>query len=180
MSLNLSTASLRSLLALAQKREAIVAEIEKIDGQISKVLGDEGGGSFVGNGRITSLGHVVGNGRKKARTVSTKSGRKSARRGKRGAVKELILAGLKEAGEAGIAVKHLAAKLGIKPQNIHVWLHTTGKKTGLVKALGKGVYRLEESIGVETPSSLLEAPKPKVSRKISRKPARGKIQRNKA
>lgn len=169
MSLNLSTASLRSLLVLAQKREAIVAEIEKIDGQISKVLGDEGGGSFVGNGRVTSLGNVVGNGRKKTRTVSTKSGRRPARRGKRGAVKELILAGLKEAGEAGIAVKHLAAKLGIKPQNIHVWLHTTGKKSGLVKALGKGVYRLEESLGMAAPK--VEAPKPKVLRKAL-KPAR--------
>lgn len=94
---------------------------------------------------------------------------KAARRGKRGKVKELILAGFKEAGEAGIAVKHLAAKLAIKPQNIHVWLHTTGKKNGLTEALGKGVYRLKESIGAETDQKFLEAPKPKTV-KTARKP----------
>ena len=165
MNPNLSSASLRSLLVLAEKREGLVAEIEKVDGQISKVLG-EGGGSFVENGRVISLGHVVGNGHKKARVGSTKSARKTAKRGKRGAVEELILAGLKEAGEAGIAVKHLAAKLGIKPQNIHVWLHTTGKKNGLVKALGKGVYRLEESLGMEAPK--VEAPKPKVTGEVKK------------
>jgi len=160
MSLNLSTASLRSILVLAEKREGLVAEIEKIDGQISKSLGD----GLIGNGRVTT-GHLVGNGRKTSRSVSVKATRKTVKRGKRGAVKELILAGLKEAGEAGIAVKHLAAKLAIKPQNIHVWIHTTGKKNGLIEAVGKGVYRLKQSIGVETLTELLKAPKPKVTRK---------------
>ncbi len=88
-----------------------------------------------------------------------------AKRGKRGAVKELILAGLKEAGEAGIAVKHLAAKLAIKPQNIHVWLHTTGKKSGLVEAAERGVYRLKQAVGVDAPRSIVEVPRPKVARK---------------
>lgn len=78
-----------------------------------------------------------------------------------------ILAGLKEAGDAGIAVKHLAAKLSLKPGSVHVWFGTTGKKSGLTEALGKGVYRLKESIGAETDQKLLEAPKPKAG-----KPAR--------
>lgn len=160
MSLNLSTSSLRSLLALTERRDGLLAEIQKIESEISDAF--QGGSS----GRITAKGHKVGNGRKPGRPA------KVARRGKRGKVKELILAGLKEAGEAGIAVKHLAAQLAIKPQNIHVWLHTTGKKNGLTEALGRGVYRLKKSVGVETDQKFLEVPKPKAvkpARKIRAK-----------
>ena len=81
----------------------------------------------------------------------------------------MILAGLKEAGEAGIAVRHLAAKLGLKPGSVHVWFGTTGRKSGLTEALGKGIYRLKQSVGAETPANLLKAPKPKTTGK-ARKP----------
>lgn len=164
MSLNLSTASLRSILALSEKRDGLLADIQKIDEQLSK--------AFEGGGNVVVTGHKTGNGRKRGRpakasvqapTIST-----TAKRRKRGSVKNLILAGLKEAGEAGIAVKHLAVKLGLKPQNIHVWFHTTGKKSGLTEALGKGVYRLRESLGAETLPNSLEAPKPKATRKASK------------
>ena len=156
MSLNLSTASLRSLIALAEKREKLTDELASIEKQIVAAIG--------GNATVSPAPRI-----QKSQVRSIK------RRGKRGAVKEMILAGLKEAGEAGIAVKHLAAKLGIKPQNIHVWLHTTGKKSGVIKALGKGVYRLEEAIGVEAPK--IGAPKPrgtwstvkKAKKKLSKK-----------
>ena len=162
MSLNLSTASLRSILSLSEKRDALLAELQKVETEISKALG----GTVAA--KAATLGHETGHGRT-AGGSSTKASatRRSvpAKRGKRGAVKELIMAGLKEAGDAGIAVKHLATKIGIKPQNIHVWLHTTGKKSGLVEAAGRGVYRLKQAFGVETPNSIVEVPKPKVARK---------------
>ena len=135
MSLNLSSASLRSLISLTEKREKLLAELSAVEHQISSAFNE----TLAGSGK---------SGRRRVKSVrnagAPKPAEAGAKKGKRGAVKELILAGLKEAGEAGIAVKHLAAKLAIKPQNLHVWLHTTGKKSGLVKALGKGVYRLEE------------------------------------
>lgn len=105
MTLNVSSESLRSILKLAEKRESLAAELARIEGQIAQALG--------GVPDITKAGHDTGHGRK----VKRATGRK---RGKRGAVKEAILAGLREAGKAGIAVKHLASKLAIKPQNIHV------------------------------------------------------------
>lgn len=157
MSVNLSTTTLRSLLSLSEKRDALLGELQKVETELSKVLGS---GT---SPKAAARGHETGHGRKSGDSSkrSSATGRGvSTKRGKRGAVKELILAGLKEAGNAGIAVKHLAAKIGIKPQNIHVWLHTTGKKSGLIKALGNGVYRLEESIGVETSQDSFEAPKP--------------------
>lgn len=149
MSLNLSSATLRELVTLTEKREKLTSELSAVEAQIAATLGGAAPRTGKSGVRKTRRGGELGNGRPV----------KPKKRGKRGAVKELILAGLREAGEAGIAVKHLAAKLAIKPQNIHVWLHTTGKKSGLVKALGKGVYRLEESFGVATPK--IEPPKPK-------------------
>lgn len=155
MSLNISTESLRSLIALVEKREKLTAELEAIEKQIVAAIGGQTPVVKTVSSRKIRGGEL-GN----ARSVKVPK-----KRGKRGAIKELILAGLKEAGDAGIAVRHLAAKLGIKPGSVHVWFGTTGKKSGLTEALGKGVYRLKESIGAETPQSLLKAPKPKATRK---------------
>ena len=162
MSLNLSTDSLRSILSLSERRDALLAELQNVETEISRALG-----SGVATKSVI-LGHETGHGRTAAGSspkVSAKGRTVSAKRGKRGAVKELILAGLKEAGEAGIAVRHLAAKLGLKPGSIHVWFGTTGKKSGLTEALGKGVYRLKESIG-ETPQPSLKAPRPKMTASV--------------
>lgn len=157
MSLNLSTATLRSLLSLTEKREALLREVEKIDGQISAALG---------GAAAAPVAPAVG-------SKPRKAGR--AKGGKRGAMKEIVLAALREAGVAGMKVKDLAAKIGAKPQNVHVWMHTTGKKNGLVKAVGKGIYRLEESVGVATPSAEFEAPKPLASEKKARKPRKKRV-----
>jgi len=172
-----STDSLRSLVLLSEKRDVLLSEIQKIEAEISNTLKSSSLGI---GGKVLGSGHSTGNGRKVKKikagpeSVAPVKARKSSKHSKRGAVKELILAGLKEAGEAGIAVKHLAAKLGIKPQNVHVWFHTTGKKSGLTEALGRGIYRLKESIGADTVQPSLKVPKPKVTEKTSRKPMRVK------
>lgn len=153
--MNLSTDSLRALIVLTEKREKLTAELAVVESRITEALG-----GAIGTASAPEVRRGKGGGGRPPKAVN--------KRGKRGAVKELILAGLKEAGQGGIAVKHLAAKLGIKPQNVHVWFHTTGKKSGLTEALGKGVYRLKESFGAESPNSSLKAPKPKL-RKTLRK-----------
>ena len=56
MSLNLSTNSLRSLLALTEKREALVSEIRKIELKISSAFQ----GGAVGNTEIKAKGHKTG------------------------------------------------------------------------------------------------------------------------
>lgn len=129
MSSTTSTATLRSLLALSEKRDFIIAELRQIDAKIGAAL----------QGAPTA---------EKAK-AQPRVGKVNI--GRRGAVKEMIVAGLREAGEAGIAVQHLAEKIGLKPQNIHAWLQTTGKKNNLVKAVSRGVYRLEEAMGAITP-----------------------------
>jgi hypothetical protein len=157
MSLNLSSAALRNLVTLAEKRERLTSELSAIEAQIAATLGG------------TPIAKV--------KVKTERAAKAPKKRGKRGAVKELILAGLKEAGEAGIAVKHLAAKLALKPQNLHVWFHTTGKKSGLVEAAGKGIYRLKQAIGVEAPK--IEVPKPAATRKTRKSPTKAKGKSNK-
>ena len=117
---NISYATLRSLVTLLEKREAIQAELSRIEAQISAALG----GSPV----------------KTNPTQTAKS--KPAKRGKRGAVKEAVLAELTAAGKNGASVKELSSKLGIKNQNLHVWFHTTGKKIKGLKKVGKGQWVL--------------------------------------
>lgn len=157
MSLNLSSASLRVLVSLTEKREKLLGELSAVEAKISSAL----------NG--APIDSATPKGLRGGATGNTGSAKSSKRSGKRGAVKELVLAGLKEAGEAGIAVKHLAAKLAIKPQNLHVWFHTTGKKSGLVEAAGKGVYRLKQAVGLDTLGEELKVPKSKVvGKKISK------------
>jgi predicted transcriptional regulator of viral defense system len=63
--------------------------------------------------------------------------------GRRGALKARILAALRAAGEKGVAVKDLSAKLGVKNQNVHVWFSSTGKKLGTIQRVGAGRYRLK-------------------------------------
>ncbi len=55
-----------------------------------------------------------------------------------------IVAELKSAGDAGLDVKALAGRLNVKPQILHVWFATTGKKTKSIRSLGKSQYRFEK------------------------------------
>lgn len=169
MSLNLSSASLRALVALTEKREKLLDELSAIEAKIASALN----GASVGSAKAALRREG-----KAGKAHSAKPVKQGRKRSKRGAVKDLILTGLKEAGEAGIAVKDLAAKLAIKPQNLHVWLHTTGKKNDLVVAVSKGVYRLKEAIGVKTAQDSLKAPKPKAVRKNSKRNGRTKTSKS--
>lgn len=158
MAQNLPSQVLRSLLALTEKRESIVSQLEKLDAEITAAFQRSTDG-----GPINLIGPPARvRGGKKA-VASTR------KRGKRGALKGLILSALETAGAAGVAVKDLASKLGVKPQNVHVWFATTGKKHA--EKTGKGVYRLKGAKPVEVK---VEAPAP------AAKPAPKKAPKTKA
>jgi hypothetical protein len=59
---------------------------------------------------------------------------------KYGAAKEAIVALIKGAGKAGITVKEIAARLGVKPQRIHVWFGNTGKKVKEIEKIAPATY----------------------------------------
>jgi len=60
--------------------------------------------------------------------------------GKYGAAKEAIIALLKASGKAGITVKEVARKLGVKPQRVYVWFGNTGKKVKEIKKVAPATY----------------------------------------
>ncbi len=166
MSLNISTESLRSLLVLAEKREKLTAELAAIEKQIAAAI--EGSTPVI---KTVSSRKIRGGELGNARLP-----RAPKKRGKRGAIKELILAGLKEAGDAGIAVRHLAAKLGLKPGSVHVWFGTTGKKLSEIEKTGKGTYRLKDSSAkAEAPASLDEPERAKPTKKEKPKTSKAKL-----
>ncbi len=124
MSQNITSASLRSLLNLAEKREKLRGELNAITAKINAI--------YSGNLKLDSG--------RKAKAVTPK--KKSGKQGRRGAVKDAVIAALKEAGEKGTGVKELSHKLGIKNSNLHVWFATTGKTIKGLKKVGPGQYAL--------------------------------------
>lgn len=61
----------------------------------------------------------------------------------RGQLKDQILSELKNAGDAGITIKDLAAKLNANYKNVYIWFVTTGKKIAEIKKVGPAQYKLE-------------------------------------
>jgi len=108
----LSYAATKSILPLAEKREKLLAEVAQIESQIEAL----------------SLGE-------KGTTKRTyKQTRTAAKHGRRGSVKDVILPLLEAAGNQGLSAKEIAERLRMKPQNVYVWMGTTGKKLGVQKA----------------------------------------------
>lgn len=84
---------------------------------------------------------------KKSRGIKKSGGRKRSTRplSKRGELASGIVAALKEAGSAGITVRELATKLGVKKyKNLFIWFATTGKKNKAIKKIGTARYIITE------------------------------------
>lgn len=123
----LSTSVLKTILKLTEQRESLLGEITKIETQIEALYA----------GGTVSAKATRGRGAKTAKASGSKSS------GRRGALKEAILAALKASGDKGISVKELSEKLGVKAQNVHVWFSSTGRKLGTIQKLSAGRYRLK-------------------------------------
>ncbi len=132
---------LRRLLTLSEKKESLLNEIGSIDKEIVSLT----------SGKPAAAAPKAAAPQAAAPQVAAPKGKpgrppgKTGKRGKRGALKEKILALLADAGEAGARVKDIAIKLGAKPQNIHVWFSSTGKKLANVKRVDAGHYKIVSS-----------------------------------
>ncbi len=143
---SINTAKLKSLLKLTEVRDAIAAELQKVEEAIASVFS----GSSAPAEKAAKPGKRRGRkpGQKAAAVVAAPAAKaapakKAAKKsGRRGAMKDQILSILKEAGAKGASVKDISSTLGVKTQNVHVWFSTTGKTAG-VKKVSPGVYRLK-------------------------------------
>lgn len=139
---NISSSALKNLIKLTERKEGLVREIEKIEAQLSSLLGGKA---------------VRSSGKRRGRPAKKKAGRpakakkagrpakKAAGAGKRaprGQIKKKILAALKAAGDAGMKVTDLSKKIGVKNANVHVWFSSTGKKLPEIKRVGKAHFKL--------------------------------------
>jgi len=138
---NINSVALRNLIKLTERKETLLAEIEKIEGQLASLL--------------TGKSVRVATKSKRRRPAKKKAGRPAkvsktagkAKRASRGGLKNKILSALKTAGDTGVKVTDLAKKLGVKNTHVHVWFSTTGKKHPDIKKVGKGHFKLLDKKG---------------------------------
>jgi hypothetical protein len=133
-----TSASLKSLSKLIDKKESLASEIAKIEADIS---------SFLTGKPAKAPGKRRGRPAKKSAAVKKSVAAKKApkavkKRAVRGGLGAKILKALDTAGDAGVKVADLAKSLKVNGTNLHVWFATTGKKNPAIKKVGKGHYKL--------------------------------------
>ncbi|HEY5706970.1 MAG TPA: hypothetical protein VIS96_15515 [Terrimicrobiaceae bacterium] len=135
-----NTSTLESLIKLTKKRDILLDELKKLEAEITSVYS-------VGTAEPAATRRRKAAGRRRASApvaeARTAKGVEAETSGRRGALKARILTALRAAGDKGVAVKELSAKLGVKNQNVHVWFSSTGKKLGTIQRVGAGRYRLK-------------------------------------
>ncbi len=133
----IDTPTLESLIKLTRKRDSLLDEVKKLEAQMTGLYSGEkaelGGRRRRSPGRRRSAGST---------TEAKTKGAESQASGRRGALKARILAALRAAGDKGVGVRELSAKLGVKNQNVHVWFSSTGKKIAAIQRVAAGRYRL--------------------------------------
>lgn len=159
----LKSGDLKQILRLLEQREALQAQVETIDGQLAAFESGQSSAGPVapskpevaprppGKRKLSAEGRARISAAAKARwarvkrAAAPKAALKPARRASggrrmRGQLKEQIIGMVKGAGKAGITVKEIAAKLGDKPDRIHVWFNATGKNVKEIKRVRPATY----------------------------------------
>ena len=132
---NITSDTLKALVKLTTKKDALIQEVEKIEAQL---LGLITGKAPKATGK--RRGRPTKNGPKAAKNATKAGGKRSPR----GGLGKKVLQALESAGDAGVKVAELAKTLKVKGPNIHVWFATTGKKNKAIKKVGKGHYQLKK------------------------------------
>ena len=127
---NIPSATLRQLVKLSERKEALMGQIQEIDREMVQLQSKFGVPSA-----STSRGAPV--------TVSRAARRPSGKtRTKRGALKDKIVRALRAAERKGATIRELSKKLGVPSANLYVWFNGTGKNVRGIKKIGVARYRL--------------------------------------
>ena len=124
MLLDISSATLRKMVKLSERKEALMSQIQELDRQMI-ALQEPGSVDSRPNVRFQRAGGM-------------KTGKP---RTKRGALKARIVGALRAAGARGMTIQELSGKLKVKPANLYVWFNGTGRKTKGVKKVGPAKYQ---------------------------------------
>jgi len=126
---NIPSSTLKQLVRLSERKEALMAQIQEIDREMLRVQDKFGIPSREGDQRAPV-------------TVSRAPGGPIRRRSKRGALKEKILRSLRSAGKKGVTVSELSKKLKVPSANLYVWFNGTGRSVSGIKKIGVAKYQL--------------------------------------
>lgn len=116
--------------ALLKEKQNLIDAVETIE-KLKESLTENG------NSKSTTVPRAKSETPKKVATPKEKA----PRAGKKGKVKEQILEVLGK-NPQGMSPKEIAEEIGSKPQNIHVWFSTTGKKLDEIVKNDQGKYTL--------------------------------------
>ncbi len=121
----ITSADVKQMARLVEQREALQAEVAEINAEL---------GSFQPGEPVAPAAPAKGKpGRKPGQAVKAKTGG-------RGAIKAAITELLTAAGESGLSVQDIAAKLEVKPGNVHAWFSSTGKTVKEIRKLAPGKF----------------------------------------
>ena len=126
---NIPSATLKQLVRLTERKEALMAQIQEIDREMIRVQSKFGIPSREGD-------------RHAPVTVSRAPGGPVRRRSKRGALKEKILRALRSAGKKGATVGDLSKRLKVPSANLYVWFNGTGRSVPRIRKVGVAKYQL--------------------------------------
>ncbi|MDD5349183.1 MAG: hypothetical protein PHQ12_03125 [Chthoniobacteraceae bacterium] len=133
---NIRIARLKEMMALEEKRAALHGHITAINERLSAIQNELYGSSV---SRAFQA--------KEKRALAPKKTLKLRRKG-RGELKGEILEILQATGAQGSSVKELAARIGVKPANVHSWFSANMKKIAGLKKIGEARYAINGAAGV--------------------------------
>jgi hypothetical protein len=125
---NIPSATLKQLVRLSERKEALMAQIQDVDREMVRLQ--------------SKFGAPTLNPGRRAPVTISRSPQASGRRAKRGALKEKIVRALRAAGAKGATIGQLSSKLGVRSANLYVWFNGTGRNVRGLKKVGTAKYRL--------------------------------------
>ena len=128
MLIDISSATLRKMVKLSEQKEALMSQIQDLDRQMAALQQTAGQEAESRRSRATSIECAGGMTHGKPRAA-------------RGALQARIVGALRTAGQRGLTLRELSAKLRVKPANLYVWFNGTGRNTKGVKKLGPAKYQ---------------------------------------
>jgi hypothetical protein len=147
---SLTVAHLKQMTALVEKKEALQAEVARLDAELARL----------GSGESPQ-------------PLPTVVRRAKVQRTQRGAVKAAIVSILQNAGKSGVSVKDIAAQLGAKYAHVFAWFYSTGSKIKEIKRVGPGRFGWLGTVGVAAPrAGASEKPATKAAPAAKQQPGR--------
>jgi hypothetical protein len=126
---NIPSATLKKLVTLSERKEALMVQIQEIDREMTRLA--------------RQVDQTPGASHKGRVTFSAAPEKKpGGRRVKRGALKEKIVQALRAAGKKGMTIRELSERLGVRSANLYVWFNGTGKNVRGIRKIGVAKYRL--------------------------------------